>query len=353
MMRPPRIASRVAFMALAFASIAACSKKSADASDAKDSSSSNDSSSTDSLAATPVHMAVVQRGDIAITVSGPGRTDALEFQNVRAPFTGIVTSVRYNVGDHVGSGQVVASIVNQPSQAALIGAQAMVSSASTAAQRSDAERALVLAKQNLVTTQLRAPRGGVVVSRGASQGDLVSQGDSILDIASANSIVFVARIAQTDLTQIRSGQSVRLTLPGQLGPVPGIVHGLMPADSNGSMAVPVRIDVSRNIQAAGVPVQTGLFGTAEITVGQKFGVPIVPATAVLRDDITGISRVAVVSDKDRVHWVTVSVGVTQGGNVEIVSPALVAGQRVIVSGLVGLPEGSKVREGTPAAETSQ
>jgi RND family efflux transporter MFP subunit len=353
MMRPSRMATRIALIALAVASITGCSKTSEGGSDAKDTPSANDSASTDSLAATPVHMAVIQRGNIAITVSGPGRTDALEFQNIRAPFTGILTSVRNNVGDHVGSGQIVASIVNQPSQAALIGAQQMLSSASTAAQRSDAERALLLARQNLVTTQLRAPRGGVVISRGASQGDLVSQGDSILDIASANSIVFVARIAQTDLTQIRPGQSVKLTLPGQLGPVPGVVHGLMPADSNGSMAVPVRVDVSRNIQTAGVPVQTGLFGTAEITVGQKFGVSIVPAAAVLRDDITGISRIAVVSNRQRVHWLTVTTGATQGGNVEIVNPAVAAGQRVIVSGLVGLPEGSKVREGTPAVETSQ
>jgi RND family efflux transporter MFP subunit len=353
MMRRERIAARVALITLAVASIAGCSKTSAAGSDAKDSASASDSASTDSLAATPVQMAVVQRGNIAITVTGPGRTDALELQNIRAPFTGILTSVRYNVGDHVSSGQPVASIVNQPSQAALIGAEEMVRSASTAAQRSDAERALVLAKQNLVATQLRAPRAGVVVSRGATQGELVSQGDSILDIASANSIIFVARIAQADLTQIRPGQSVRLTLPGQLGPVPGIVHGLMPADSNGSMAVPVRVDLSRNIQTAGGPIQPGLFGTAEITIGQKFGVPIVPATAVLRDDITGISRVAVVSGKGRVHWLTVTTGATQGGNVEIVNPALAVGQRVIVSGLVGLPEGSKVRDGTPAVETSQ
>lgn len=352
-MRPYRFAARACLVAVAAASIVGCSRKSAGEADAKDSAASSDSASTDSLATTPVHMAVVERGNIAITVTGPGRTDALEFQNIRAPFTGILTSVRYNVGDRVGSGQAVASIVNQASQAALIGARDMVRSAATAAQRADAERALFLARQNLVSTQLTAPRGGIVVSRAASEGELVSQGDSILDIASGNSIVFIARIAQTDLTQIRPGQSVRLTLPGQLGPVPGTVHSLMPADSNGSMAVPVRIDVGRNVQTAGGPIQPGLFGTAEITTGQKSGVPIVPATAVLRDDITGISRIAVVSAKGRVHWLTVTAGATQGGNVEIVTPAIAAGQRVIVSGLVGLPEGSKVREGTPAVETSQ
>jgi hypothetical protein len=54
--------------------------------------------------------------------------------------------------------------------------------------------------------------------------------------------------------------------------------------------------------------------------------------------------VAVVTSAQRVHWVAVSTGVQQGNDVEIVTPALAQGQRVIVSGQVGLPEESNVRE---------
>jgi RND family efflux transporter MFP subunit len=211
----------------------------------------------------------------------------------------------------------------------------------------------VLAKQNLVATQLRAPRAGVVVSRSASQGDLLSQGDSILTIASAGSIVFVARIAQGDLAQVRLGQRANVNLPGQRGVVPGVVHGLLPADTNSIMTVPVRIDFSTDLQTAGAPIQTGLFGTVEIIVGEKFAVPIVPAAAVLRDDISGVSRVALVTPAGLTHWVNVTTGATQGGNIEIKYPALTPGQRVIVSGQVGLPEGSKVREGATIVGTTQ
>jgi len=49
----------------------------------------------------------------------------------------------------------------------------------------------------------------------------------------------------------------------------------------------------------------------------------------------------------------VTAGAIQGGNVEIKYPALTPGQRVIVSGQVGLPEGSKVREGTTTVGTIQ
>lgn len=338
---------------LGLAAFAACSRGNDPASAGSSGSATDASTAADSLPGTPVHMTVVEQGNIAITVTGPGRTDALDLQKIRAPFTGILTLLRIAVGDRVGAGQVVAAVVNQPSQAALIGAETMLRSASTPAQRSDAERALLLAKQNLVATQLRAPRAGVVVSRGASQGDLVSQGDSIITIASAGSIVFVARIAQRDLAQVRLGQRANVNLPGQLGAVPGVVHGLLPADTNSVMTVPVRIDFSTNLQTAGAPIQTGLFGTVEIIVAERVAVPIVPAAAILRDDISGISRVALVTPTGLAHWVNVTTGATQGGNIEIKYPALAPGQRVIVSGQVGLPEGSKVREGATTVGNTQ
>lgn len=338
---PPRLARAMGAI-LALAAIPSCSRGK---STTTDSTASTTGAVDGVTSATPVHMAAVERGNIAITVSGPGRTDALDVQKIRAPFTGTLTSLRAVVGERVGSGQVIGSIVSQPSQAALSGAQAMLGAASTPAERSDAQRALTLARQNLVLTPLRAPRGGTVVSRGASQGDLVSQGDSIVSIAAAGSIAFVARIVQSDLLHVRPGQRAMITLPGQTTLAEGIVHGLLPADTSGGMTVPVRIDLRGSPRTAGAPIQTGLFGTAQIVVGEHTGVPTVPAAAVLRDDISGISRMAVVTPDGKTHWVTVTTGASQGDRVEITSPIFTPGERVIVSGQVGLPEGSRVREG--------
>ncbi len=356
--RPPVAAAlrltRAVSTAIAFAVIAACSRGDGAPAD----SSSSSAGATDSAnAATPVHMAVVERGNIVIMVSGPGQTNALDLQTIRAPFTGTLSSLNIVVGQHVGSGQVIGAVVSQPSEAAMRGAQSMLNSAATPTQRSDAERALVLARQNLVAVSLRSPRGGTVVSRGASQGDLVSAGDSIASIAAAGSIAFIARIAQSDLTHVRPGERATITLPGKPAPVAGVVHGLLPADTSGGMTVPVRIDLQGSPTAAGLPIQTGLFGTAQIVTDELTGVPIVPSEAVLRDDITGITQVAVVSPDGKAHWVTVTTGASQGDRVQITSPVLNAGERVIVSGQVGLPDGSRVREagstgnvaGTPAA----
>jgi RND family efflux transporter MFP subunit len=299
----------------------------------------------DSTAATPVHLATVERGNVLITVSGPGRTDALDVQTIRAPFTGTLTRLGAMIGERVASGTVVGAIVSQSSEAAVNGAQAMLGAARTPAERSDAERALALARQNIVTTPLRAPRGGTVTSRPAAQGDLVNQGDSILSIAAAGSIVFVARIAQADLPHVFPGQRSMIALPGQLSPVEGVVHGLLPTDTSGSMNVPVRIDLRGAPVTGGAPIQAGLFGTAQIVTGEHTGVPTIPAASVLRDDISGISRVAIVTADGTAHWVTVTTGPMQDDRIEVISPRLTAGQRVIVTGQVGLPEGSRIRDG--------
>jgi RND family efflux transporter MFP subunit len=289
--------------------------------------------------ATPVRTAPISRADLAVVVSGPGRTDALDVQKVRAPFIGTLRLLTVVIGDRVQSGQVIGAFVAQASDAALAGAEVMVRGATTPAERSDAARALELAKQNLVETPLRAPRAGVVVSRSASQGDLLNQGDSIVSIASAGSIVFVARIAQNDLPQVRPGQRATVALPGRSAELTAEVHGLLPADTS-AMSVPVRLD----IRTVGAPIPLGLFGTAHITVGEHRGAVVVPNAAVLRDDVSGTSRVATVTAAGVAHWVTVRTGVQQGRSVEVVSPPLSPGSRVIISGQVGLPEGSHVRE---------
>ncbi|HEY7876734.1 MAG TPA: efflux RND transporter periplasmic adaptor subunit [Gemmatimonadaceae bacterium] len=290
------------------------------------------------LEATPVTMMTVTRGNLALMVSGPGRTDALDVQKVRAPFIGILDSLDVVVGDRVQGGQIIGAVVGQASQAALAGAEVMLRSATTPTQRLDAERALELARRNLIQAPLHAPRAGVVISRGASQGDLVSQADSIVSIASANSIVFIARIAQSELARVHAGQRATIDAPGLAVQPEGTVHGLLPADTS-AMSVPVRID----LRSSGV-VPIGIFGTAHITVGERRDVSIVPVTALLRDDINGTSRVAIVTAGNRTHWIDVSVGIQQGRNVEITSPPLAPGTRVIVSGQVGLPEGSRVRQ---------
>lgn len=295
--------------------------------------------------ATPVTVAPVARKTLAVTVSGPGNTEALAVEDVRAPFAGTMVDLRVQVGDHVTAGQVLGYVESRESAAALEGARAMERGARTAQERSDAARALVLAEKNRVSAAVRAPAAGVVVARRVSPGALVAQDEGLLTIAATGAIVFVARIDQSDLARVRPGQEATVEIPALGAAQTGRVHAIVPAVEQPGAAAPAAFSADVRIDFTGArrPQVPGLFGTAGIVVEQVKDAQVVPAVAVLRNDVTGVTRVATVSDGGTAHWVDAKTGVTEGGDVQIVSPALPPGARVITTNLVGLPEGTKVQ----------
>lgn len=289
-------------------------------------------------ASIPVRTAVVSRQTLEVLVSGPGRTDAIEQQKINAPFRGTIQRLLVVDGDHVKTGQVVGMILAQNSEAAITGAQSMLSAAKSQGEKQDARRALELARAGAVAAPLRVPESGVVVSHGASEGELVNDQQTILSIAAADSIVFVASIAQTELANIHPGESVMVEVASMLDPLHGTVHGILPSASIKDLRAPVRIDFA----PPQTRLQLGLFGTAHIVVDKKVDALVVPTSAVLRDDVQGTTRVAFVDASGGAHWQTVTTGITQGDKTEILSPPIADGERVIVEGQVGLAEGALV-----------
>lgn len=285
-------------------------------------------------APTPVRVAAVERVTLTELVSGPGRTAALSQQKVRAPFAGTLTELLVVAGDSVKRGQVVGTIVSRESEAALSGAREMLREARSASQRTDADRALALAEQNLVRKALRASADGAVLSHAAAAGDRVSEDQEILTIEDAGSIVFLADMAQTDLPRIRPHQRARIELGGRPEPISGIVHGVLPSANAADFTGPVRIDLSSQRGR----LSLGLFGMAHIVVGEHANATAVPDAALVRDDVSGVSRIALTAG-GRAHWVRVTPGLKENGRTEILAPPLRQEDRVLVSGLVGLPEG--------------
>jgi len=295
--------------------------------------------STAGGAGVPVRVADVIDTTLTEIVTGPGRTQALKQMRVRAPFAGTLLSLRVADGDPVTAGQVVATIVSRNSAAARTGARAMLEAARTPEESSDARRALALAVQNLVEAPLRAPDNGVVVTHTAGEGDLVSEGDDIVTLAVAGSVVFVAQLVQSDLPRVRPGQGAAIELAARAQPLRGVVHAVLPAASSENLSAPVSLDFT----GGDAPVEVGLFGTVRIVVGVRRDAVVVPAAALLRDDVYGTSRVALVGEDGAAHWVAVTPALRAGTRVEITAPRLALHSRVIVSGQVGLPEGARVR----------
>jgi multidrug efflux pump subunit AcrA (membrane-fusion protein) len=285
-------------------------------------------------AGTPVTVAAVQRADLRVILEVPARTEALSKVRVTAPFAGTLTSLSVVEGDRVRQGQEIGALIARDSEASLNGAREMLRQARTDAEKRDAERAVALAEAARVRAPLVAPSAGVVLTRGASQGDLVTEGQELVSIAGAGSIGLEADVPQNELARIRPGEKADVQLAA--GPlIAATVHGILPSADSSGFTAKVRLD-PKDLAA---PTGQGLFGTAKIIVDEHKGVLAVPVGAVLRDDVSGVSRIAIVTNEGIAHWVDVTVGATDRGLVEIAS-GLAAEDRVIVSGHVGLPEGA-------------
>ena len=290
-------------------------------------------------AATPVRAAPIERANLDVFVTAPGRTEALRQDRIIAPFPARLVALRVTDGDKVTAGQIVAEVVSKNSEAARQGAEQMLAAARSAQDSADAQRAILFAQLALVRQPLRAPAPGVVLSHAAEDGDYLNEGEVFLTIAEAGAVYFNAQVTQGDLDRVRPGQGARVDMPA-LGPTPAgaVVHGVLPSASSQTLSAPVRLDFSP--PRPDLPI--GLFGTASIIVAQRHDAIVVPPAAVLRDDVTGISRVAVIDSASRAHWVVVQTGTREGDRVEITSPPLTPGQDVIIEGQVGLPDSTRV-----------
>ena len=285
---------------------------------------------------TPVTVAEVARATLISEVTAPGETVALIEEKLRAPFGGVLDTLDVVEGDRVGKGQVVGSLVARDSAAALAGAREMERTARTPEERADAERAVELAESHRVTSPLAASVSGVVVSRAAAAGDRVAEDQELLTIAAANSFVFRARVAQSDLSRVRSGQRAEVELAGGRGALAGVTRGLLSGANSTDLTAPIRIDFVRPPEL----LTDGLFGTVRIVVAEHRDALVVPREALLRDDVSGTTRVARVGGDGRLHWVEVVTGLSDADRIEVSSPGLAPGQKVVTAGQVGLDEGT-------------
>jgi multidrug efflux pump subunit AcrA (membrane-fusion protein) len=289
-------------------------------------------------AGTPVRVVAVAKADLPDLATGPGRTAAIVQQQVRVPFAGTLVQLTVADGDAVSKGEVLGSVVSRDSEAALAGAREMARQARTEAERRDAARAVQLAEKNLVRSPLTSAVDGVVVSHAASPGDRLSEGQEVLTLSSADSVVFIADVVQADLPRLKKGQRATIDIVGQPRELAGRLHDVLPRANPADLTVPVRIDFERK----DLRLPVGLFGTAHVVVGEHRNATIVPNAALLRDDVTGTTRVAAVTPEGKVHWIEVRTGLSLGSVTEITSPSLPPTERLIVSGQTGLPERAPV-----------
>lgn len=211
------------------------------------------------------------------------------------------------------------------------------------------EREVALWKQQLDDTIIRAPFAGVVTSKNAQPGEMISPmsaGGSftrtgICTIVDMSSLEIEVDVSESYINRVEAGQPVVATLDAYADwRIPAKVIAIIPTADRQKATVRVRVGFeqidSRVLPEMGVKVAFQRADADPVAVRQV----VVPKTAVRQRD--GRTIVWLVQD-GQLERRAVTIASERGAEV-VVAAGLQAGDRVVVEGPENLAQGGRVKE---------
>jgi RND family efflux transporter MFP subunit len=222
----------------------------------------------------------------------------------------------------------------------------------SARERVTAARAqLEVADRDLENYTIRAPFAGIVVSKDAQPGEMVSPVSAgggytrtgIATIVDMASLEVEVDVNESYIARVEPGQPVESTLDAYPDwHIPSHVRTVIPTADRQKATVKVRISFDeldpRMLPDMGVKVAFLEEEQMPAAADQRPSV-LVPAAAV-RDD--GEQKIVFVLKGDTVERRAVTIGITRGDSIEIVT-GLAVGDPVVATGPAELVDGEKVR----------
>ena len=222
------------------------------------------------------------------------------------------------------------------------------------ANRNAAQTQLDLARKALGDTQITAPISGIVSERFVQVGEKVLPDARLLGIVDLSRLEIEAPVPADDVSLVRIGQSVSLTVEG-LGDLSARVVRINPAAAAGTRSIVVYLAIDNSAKAVG-QARVGQFAQGSLSIAPRAGIIAVPVTAI-RDNI-GRQFVYAISN-GVIAQRTVKLGQRDDGDggsnamVEI-TEGLVAGDKVVATNLgtlnIGAPVVGVTAPTTPTAK---
>jgi len=181
-----------------------------------------------------------------------------------------------------------------------------------------------------------SPITGIIANRQLDVGAMAGPSAPIVTIVSVNPMVIQARASEQEVSRIRRGASVKVTvdgLPGQqfTGRVMRIAPLLDPQTRNGLIEIEIP---NRNGALKGE-----MFARAELDLGSQRETTLLPRDAlVYRGDQPGVYTI----ESDTARFREVETGLTQQDKVEVLN-GLKLGEVVVTRGSNLLKDGDKVK----------
>lgn len=309
------------------------------------------------LASLPFQVGKVEFSEVDQTYAAEGLVEAVKQATVSAEISGRIIELRFDVGDYVQKGMVIArideSVVGQQlagsqaqvaqaravlenaraqydrsrqlfaqkfiSQAALDKASAEFKAAQAQAQASVAGAGQAAATRKFAT--IVAPFSGVVAARHIELGEMAQPGKPLLTGFDPKDLRVEVSVPQYKLPLVRTLARATIEIPTLSKWVKAAQITIQPSADVKTHASRVRLDLPDGLR----DVYPGMFARAHFAVGRAKKI-LVPAIAVMRR--SELTAVYVVDAKEQLQLRQVRLGEAAGeGQFEVLA-GLIAGERV-------------------------
>lgn len=254
-----------------------------------------------------------------------GRTEAVISVDIKAETEARVTEIGATKGQKIAKGDLIAKLAVDDRAARVQKARALVAQrelehkaakslaeknyrsktgvAETLALLEEARADLIIAQTELNNTEIRAPFDGIVETRPAEVGDLLSIGDPVATLIQADPMLVVAHVPEHSIGAIDLGQLANVTLYDGTRH-DGIVRYTARVSDNNTRTFRVEVEMEN----ADLAIPDGMTAELQIPVGTKRAHQVTPSVLTLNDD--GQLGVRSVVDGNKVDFLPVDL---QGG----------------------------------------
>ena len=182
-------------------------------------------------------------------------------------------------------------------------------------------------------TDVRAPADGLVLSRAATLGGIVSASSGpLFRIAIDGDFELEANVAETVLPRLTTGMAADVVVPGADQPVAGKIRRISPEIDAKTRLGPIRIALPKDS-----PARVGGFARATLELTRRDSVAV-PVSAVLYRGETALLQIV---EDGRVRTTPVELGARADGFVEVMS-GLTRGEDVVARAGTFVADGDAV-----------
>ena len=306
----------------------------------------------------PVKVATAKEELLELSMIKTGSIAPFKEVKALALGEGILRHVRFELGDHVKEGQVLAVMDMRALQLDLQKAETNAAKlendlkvytelwlGKAATQEKvteisknyqDALNEVNQVKKSIDDASIKAPISGIISVKSAEQGMYINGGGEIATVINLSKAKVVVNLTESEVYQVMQGQPVKITTDVYPGKVfSGNVSFISPqADATHNYSVEIMMsNTERSL------LRSGTFVYVDFSKNTAERMLVIPREALVESTRNG--SVYIVSDSV-VHQRTIQTGKEVNGNIQVIE-GLRTGDVVVTSGQINLKEGSPVR----------